>query len=87
MHEHPGAVVGKHRTSIDRTGLDPNTMEGELVLAWAVSGPPSAEAKLPAVADSCCAGMTWCGDRFPLLPWIQPIVPGPSGSAPLIRLS
>jgi hypothetical protein len=25
-------VVGKHRTSIDRTGLDPNTKEGELVL-------------------------------------------------------
>ena len=26
------AVVGKHRTSIDRTGLDPNTKEGELAL-------------------------------------------------------
>jgi hypothetical protein len=23
-----GAVVGKHRTNIDRTGLDPNTKEG-----------------------------------------------------------
>ncbi len=26
------AVVGKHRTSIDRTGLDPNTKAGELAL-------------------------------------------------------
>ena len=26
------AVVGKHRTSIDRTGVDPNTKEGELAL-------------------------------------------------------
>ncbi len=26
------AVVGKHRTTIDRTGLDPKTKEGELAL-------------------------------------------------------
>lgn len=26
------AVVGKHRTSIERTGLDPKTKEGELAL-------------------------------------------------------
>jgi hypothetical protein len=26
------AVVGKHRTSIDRSGLDPKTKEGELAL-------------------------------------------------------
>ena len=68
MHEHPGAVVSKHRTSIDRTGLDPNTKEGELVLAWTVSGPPSSEAKVPSVDVSCCPGMTWCGDRFPCCP-------------------
>jgi uncharacterized protein (DUF2384 family) len=28
------AVVGKHRTSIDRTGLDPVTKEGELALLF-----------------------------------------------------
>jgi hypothetical protein len=28
------AVVGKHRTSIDRTGLDPATKEGELALLF-----------------------------------------------------
>jgi uncharacterized protein (DUF2384 family) len=28
------AVVGKHRTSIDRTGLDPTTKEGELALLF-----------------------------------------------------
>ncbi len=26
--------MGKHRTSIDRTGLDPNTKEGELALLF-----------------------------------------------------
>ena len=26
------AVVGKHRTTIDRSGLDPKTKEGELAL-------------------------------------------------------
>jgi hypothetical protein len=30
--EELSAVVGKHRTSIDRSGLDPNTKEGELAL-------------------------------------------------------
>jgi hypothetical protein len=30
--EELSAVVGKHRTSIDRSGLDPNTKEGELGL-------------------------------------------------------
>ena len=62
------AVVGKHRTSIDRSGLDPNTKEAELALVWAVSEPPSSEAKLPSVDDSCFPGMTWCGDRFPCCP-------------------
>ena len=28
------AVVGKHRTSIERTGLDPKTKEGELGLLF-----------------------------------------------------
>jgi uncharacterized protein (DUF2384 family) len=28
------AVVGKHRTSIERTGLDPKTKEGELALLF-----------------------------------------------------
>ncbi|WP_094554579.1 MbcA/ParS/Xre antitoxin family protein [Synechococcus sp. 1G10] len=28
------AVVGKHRTSIERTGLDPETKEGELALLF-----------------------------------------------------
>ena len=30
--EELSAVVGKHRTTIDRTGLDPKTKEGELAL-------------------------------------------------------
>ena len=30
--EEISAVVGKHRTTIDRTGLDPKTKEGELAL-------------------------------------------------------
>jgi hypothetical protein len=30
--EELSAVVGKHRTSIDRSGLDPQTKEGELAL-------------------------------------------------------
>jgi uncharacterized protein (DUF2384 family) len=30
--EELSAVVGKHRTSIERTGLDPGTKEGELAL-------------------------------------------------------
>ena len=29
-----GAVVGKHRTTIDRSGLDPHTKEGELALIF-----------------------------------------------------
>jgi hypothetical protein len=29
-----GAVVGNHRTSIERTGLDPKTKEGELGLLF-----------------------------------------------------
>jgi uncharacterized protein (DUF2384 family) len=29
-----GAVVGKHRTSIERTGLNPKTKEGELGLVF-----------------------------------------------------
>jgi uncharacterized protein (DUF2384 family) len=28
------AVVGKHRTTIDRSGLDPQTKEGELALLF-----------------------------------------------------
>ena len=32
--EEISAVVGKHRTSIERTGLDPNTKEGELALLF-----------------------------------------------------
>ena len=51
------AVVGKHRTSIDRTGLDPNTKEGELALVWAVSGPPSSEANVASDDGSCFSGM------------------------------
>jgi hypothetical protein len=50
-------VVGKHRASIDRKGLDPSTKEGELALAWAVSGPPSSEAKVSSDDGSCFPGM------------------------------
>jgi hypothetical protein len=52
-----GAVVGKHRTSIHRTGLHPNTKEGELALVWAVSGPPSSEANVASDDGSCFSGM------------------------------
>ena len=45
-------MVGKHPTSIDRTGLDPNTKEGELVLAWTVSGPHAVPACLGVVIAS-----------------------------------